>query len=363
MRIPLSKPWIGPEEREAVLRVLDSGVLVQGPEVEALEREWAAACEAEHAVATSSGTTALHVALLAHGVGPGDEVITTPFTFIATTNAILHAGATPVFVDVEEDTFNIDATLIEAAITKRTKAILPVHVFGQPCDEDAIGAIARKHGLVVIEDAAQAMGARFGEKPIGSFHTTCFSLYATKNVMAGGEGGMITTGDPEIARRCRMLRSHGRERKEDPQMLGFNYRMSELHAAITRAQLRTQATATARRSANATLLSAGLGDVVTVPISRHGRTSAWHQYTVRVAETARDHLINRLHDSGCGAATFYRKPAHHHAFVIRGAVCGKLPSCDSLARRVFSIPVHQYLVNAELQEIIATVRRFAPALR
>lgn len=353
MRIPLSKPWIGPEEKEAVLRVLDSGILVQGPEVAALEEEWARACEAKFAVATSSGTTALHLALLAHGIGPGDEVITTPFTFIATVNAILHVGATPVFVDIEEDTFNLDATQIEAALSPKTKAIMPVHVFGQPCDLDAITEIAKHHGLVVIEDAAQAMGARFGEKAIGSFHTTCFSLYATKNVMAG-EGGMITTGDAAIARKCRMLRSHGREKKEDPQMLGFNFRMSELHAAIGRCQLARLEEATRRRTENASALSIGVAQLVHGPAVRPRRSSAWHQYTVRVAHR-RDAVVERLHALGCGAAVFYRTPAHRVAHVTGASRSGPLPVCERASCEVMSLPVHPRLEADETGEVIRAV--------
>ena len=210
--IPVSKPYIGEEEKQAVMAVLDSGMIVQGPRVAEFEKQFAAVCGTKYAVATSSGTTALHLAMLAHGIGPGDEVITTPFTFIASVNSILYAGATPVLVDIEEDTFNIDPQAVEKAITPRTKAILCVHLFGHLCDMDALQAIADKHGLVIIEDACQSVGGLYKGKAAGSFGTGTFSLYATKNVMSV-EGGMITTNDDHIADQCRLLRSHGMRRR------------------------------------------------------------------------------------------------------------------------------------------------------
>lgn len=354
--IALAKPWIGAEEREAVLRVLDSGVLVGGPETRALEQEWAAACEAELAVATSSGSTALHLALLAHGIGPGDEVITTPFTFVATVNAILHAGATPVFVDIEEDTFNLDAQRVAAAVTSRTKAIMPVHVFGQPCDLDAMGAFAAAAGLVVIEDAAQAMGARYDGRPIGSRHTTCFSLYATKNVMSG-EGGMITSNDGEIAKRCRMLRSQGRESKEEPQMLGFNARMSEVHAALGRASLRRLPEATARRQKNAARLTDSFKGVagLTPPSTRPGRDHVWHQYTVQI-ESNRDVVAAQLREAGVGAGVFYRTAAHRFPFVPkRDRAAAELSVAEGVCERVLSLPVHPLLSEPDLEQVATSL--------
>ena len=210
--IPISRPQISEAEKKAVLEVLDSGMLAQGPRVARLEERFAEVCGTRYAVATSSGTTALHIALLAHDIGPGDEVITTPFTFMATVNSILFVEAKPVLVDIEEETFNINSALIETAVTPRTRAIIPVHLYGYPCDMDAVMDIARQHNLLVIEDAAQAIGATYKGKPMGSFGTGCFSLYATKNV-AAGEGGVITTDDEALAERCRMLRSHGMRRR------------------------------------------------------------------------------------------------------------------------------------------------------
>ena len=202
-----------------MIEVLESGMLVQGPRVAALEDAFTRITGARHAIATSSGTTGLHLALLAHGIGPGDEVITSPFTFIASVNAILFTGATPVFADIDEATFNIDPKWIEAAITPRTKAVMPVHLYGQPCDMDEISAIARKHGVLLLEDAAQAIGATYRGRHVGTFGTAVFSLYATKNVMTG-EGGMITTDDDHVADQARLLRNHGMRNRYEYEMLG-----------------------------------------------------------------------------------------------------------------------------------------------
>ena len=234
--IPISKPYIGDAERQAVLEVLDSGMLAQGPKTALLEAKFAAVCGVKHAVATSNGTTALYLALLAHGIGPGDEVITTPFTFIASVNSIIFTGARPVFADIDPETFNISPARVESAITPRTRAIMPVHLFGLPCDMNALTDIARRHGLSLIEDAAQAVGADYHGRRVGSFGTGCFSLYATKNVMSG-EGGMITTDDEAIANQCRLLRSHGMARRYYHDMLGYNFRLTDLHAAIGVAQI------------------------------------------------------------------------------------------------------------------------------
>ena len=210
--IPIARPLLGAEEREAVSRVLTSGQLAQGEQVAAFEQRFAQLCQTREAVALSSGTAALHLALLAHQIGPGDEVITTPFSFAATANTILRVGAMPVFVDIEPDTYNLDPAQVEAAITPRTKAIMPVHLYGNPCDMDRLEALAAQHDLIIIEDACQAHAAAIRGKPVGSFGTGCFSFYATKN-MTTGEGGMITTNNPEIAARARLLRNHGQERR------------------------------------------------------------------------------------------------------------------------------------------------------
>jgi dTDP-4-amino-4,6-dideoxygalactose transaminase len=333
-------------------------MLAQGPRTAAFEQAFAHFCGVRHAIATSSGTTALHLALLAHGIGPGDEVITTPFTFIATANAILFTGARPVFVDVEADTFNINPALIEAAITPRTRAILPVHLYGYVCDMAALQAIADRHRLVIVEDACQAVGATFQGRKAGSFGVGCFSLYATKNMMSA-EGGMITTGDDTIAERCRLLRSHGMKRRYEYEMMGYNFRMTDIHAAIGLAQLERLPAFNKRRQANAAYLNSHIHSVHT-PRVRLDYDHVWHQYTIRVPdEIDRDHALERLAAAGVGAAVFYPIPAHKHPYMreIIGEVA--LPVSEQLAREVISLPVHPGLTAAELDTIVAAVNGLA----
>jgi len=354
--IPISKPIISDAEKQAVIEVLESGRLAQGPRVAQLEERFAQLCGTRYAVATSSGTTALHLALLAHGIGPGDEVITTPFTFIATINAILFVGAKPVLVDIEEETFNIDPALIEAAVTPRTRAIIPVHLYGYPCDMDPILEVARRHGLAVIEDAAQAVGATYKGRPVGGFGTACFSLYATKNVMSG-EGGMITTDDPEVAERCRMLRNHGMRERYQYEFLGYNFRMSDLHAAIGLVQMDRLEEFAARRRANAAYLSGHIRSVLT-PTVREGYGHVWHQYTVRVGEGRdRDEAVRRLNEAGVGTGVFYPRPAHHHDYVRQVVGEISLPVAERLSREVISLPVHPALSQADLERIVEAVNR------
>lgn len=351
--IPVSRPMIGEAEKTAVLEVLESGLLAQGPRVAQLEEQFAQVCGTHYAVATSSGTTALHIALLAHGIGPGDEVITTPFTFIATVNAILFVGAKPAFVDIEK-TFNINPTLIEAAITSRTRAIIPVHLYGYPCDMDVVMDIARQHDLVVLEDAAQAIGATYRGKPVGSFGTGCFSLYATKNV-AAGEGGIITTDDEALAERCRMLRNHGMRRRYHHEFLGYNFRMTDLHAAIALAQMDRVEEFTARRRANAAYLSAHITSVVT-PQVREGYEHVWHQYTVRVdSGRDRDTAVRQLNEAGVGTGVFYPVPAHQHGYIRDVVGDVRLPVAERLAKEVLSLPVHPGLGQADLEQIVKAV--------
>ena len=355
--IPLSKPYIGDEEKQAVLEVLESGMLAQGPRVARLEAAWAQACGVKHAIATSNGTTALHVALMAHGIGAGDEVITTPFTFAASVNSILYVGARPVFVDVEADTFNINPALLADAITPRTKALMPVHLFGLPCDMDAITAIARRHNLLIIEDAAQAIGAEYRGKRAGSFGTGCFSLYATKNVMSG-EGGMITTDDDDLAQACRLLRSHGMARRYYHDVLGYNFRMTDLHAAIGLAQLNRLDEFTRQRRANAAYLNARLESVVT-PKAPEGYGHAWHQYTVRVNRGRnRDTAVKQLNEAGIGTGLFYPIPVPRQQHLVNLGLGGAhTPVADQLAQEVVSLPVHPLLSQADLEKIVLEVNR------
>ncbi len=354
--IPISKPYLGEAEKKAVLEVLDSGMLAQGPRTAKLEERFAQVCGVKHAIATSSGTTALYMALLAHGIGPGDEVITTPFTFIASANSILFTGARPVFVDVDDATFNINPALIEQAITPRTKAIMPVHLYGCVCDMDALQAIADKHGLKIVEDACQAVAATYRGRAAGSFGTGCFSLYATKNVMSG-EGGVITTNDDLIAEQCRMLRNHGMKRRYYHEMLGYNFRLSDLHAAIGLAQMDRLADFTEKRRANAAYLSANLKTVVT-PKLKVGYGHVWHQYTVRVdGGRDRDAAVKQLNEAGVGTGIFYPVPAHQQGYMqeIVGKV--EMPVAERLAKEVLSLPVHPQLSQADLETIVREVNK------
>jgi dTDP-4-amino-4,6-dideoxygalactose transaminase len=361
--IPISKPYLGEEEQQAVSDVVASGMLAQGPRTAALEERFAAVCDTAYAVATSSGTTALHVALLAHGIGPGDEVITTPFTFIASVNSILFTGARPVLVDIEPDTFNLDPEHVAAAITEHTRAIMPVHLFGYPCNMHAILELARKHDLAVIEDAAQAIGADYQGQRVGSFGTGCFSLYATKNIMSG-EGGMITTNDADIAERCKMIRNHGMQRRYYHDMLGYNFRMSDLHAAIGLVQIERLNDFTARRRANAAYFNTHLHGVAT-PTVRAGYNHVWHQYTIRLPDqqdgTRRDAIVEQLKEAGVGTGIFYPLPAHHQPHLQgTGLEHLQLPVAEQAAREVLSLPVHPHIRQADRETIVREVNRICP---
>jgi perosamine synthetase len=355
--ISISKPYIGDAEKQAVLEVLESGMLVQGQRTAKLEEKFAGVSSTRFAVATSSGTTALHIALLAHGIGAGDEVITTPFTFMASVSSILYTGARPVFVDIEDGTFNIDPNLIEAAITPHTKAIMPVHLYGYPCDMDAIMAIAEKHHLSIIEDACQAVGADYKGKRVGSFGTGCFSLYATKNIMSG-EGGMITTSDEAFAQKCRMLRNHGMQRRYYHDILGYNFRMTDLHAAIGLAQIERLAGFTAKRRENAAYLNAHIHSVVT-PAVKPGFDHVWHQYTIRVDRGRdRDAAVKQLNDAGVGTGIFYPLPAYRQPPIIAmGLGNTSLPVTERVVKEVISLPVHPQVSQADLETIAAEVNK------
>lgn len=356
--IPISQPLIDQEDKEAVLAVLDSGMLAQGQQTALLEEKFAEICGTTYAVATSSGTTALHLALLAHGIGPGDEVITTPFTFIATINSILFTGARPVFVDIEEDTFNLNPHQIKNAISARTKAILPVHLYGHPCEMKTILKIATEHNLIVIEDAAQAVGAQYHNRPTGSFGTGCFSLYATKNITSA-EGGVITTDDPAIAEHCRLLRNHGSRRRYQHRMLGYNFRISDVHAALGVAQTRKLPTLASQRHQNAEYLNQNLTGAIT-PTTRTGCRHAWHQYTIRIEEglERRNQIKQQLQEAGINTGIFYPTPAHQHAYLKKfGVNRYHLPIAERLANEVLSLPVHPKLSRLDLEKIVREVNR------
>ena len=355
--INMAKPQIGKEEKRAVLEVLDSGIIAQGPRVKAFEEAFAAMCSVKHAIATTSGTTALHTAMLAHGIGAGDEVITSAFTFIASANSVLYVGARPVFVDIAPSTFNINPTLIEAAITPRTKAILPIHLYGLPCDMAPIMAIAKKHNLVVIEDACQSHGAEYKGQRVGSFGSGTFSLYPTKN-MTSGEGGVITTNDAAIDEECRVVRQHGMRKRYYHDELGFNFRMTDIHAAIGLEQLKKLAHFNEVRQANASFLNTHLRGVV-VPCVPEGRTHVYHQYTVRVPGGKRDALRTYLQEHGVGSEVYYPVPIHQQTFYVQDLGYNQsLPETERAAQEVLSLPVHPGLSPADLETIVAAVNDF-----
>lgn len=353
--IPIAHPLIGDEEKQAVLAVLESGQLAQGAVVEEFENNFAAWIGVKHAIATSNGTTALHVALLAHDISEGDEVITSPFTFIASANSVLYTGARPVFVDIEPDTFNIDPNLIEAAITPRTKAIMPVHLYGNPADIVAIQKIADRHGLAIIEDAAQAHGAKAHGQKVGSFGTGCFSFYPTKN-MTSGEGGMITTNDDTIADLARLLRAHGARERYKHELLAYNFRMTNIHAAIGNAQLAKVDDWTRVRQQNAARLTELLDGAVVTPVKREWAEHVYHQYTVRIPGGRMD-LPERLARQGVGTGVHYPIPVHHQPMYRDLGYTGSLPNAEQAAREVLSLPVHPSLTDEDLVNIADAVKR------
>ena len=355
--INIAAPQMGDEEKQAVLEVLDSGILAQGPRVAAFEQAFAEFCGVKHAIATSSGTTALHTALLAHGIGEGDEVITSSFTFIASANSVLYTRAKPVFVDLDPVTFNLDPALIEAAITERTRAIMPVHLFGLCADMDPILAIAEKHNLAVIEDACQSHGATYQGKPAGSFGTGTFSLYPTKN-MTSAEGGMITTNDDALDTECRIIRQHGMRRRYYHDDLGFNFRMTDVHAAIGLEQLKKLPKFNAARQRNAAFLSEHLSGVITPQIPE-GREHVFHQYTVRVPDGQRDELIEHLKANEIGCGVYYPVPVHQQSYYTKELGYDQsLPITEQAALEVLSLPVHPGLSPADLETIVDAVNSF-----
>ncbi|HEX7171823.1 MAG TPA: DegT/DnrJ/EryC1/StrS family aminotransferase [Candidatus Limnocylindria bacterium] len=357
--IPIARPQMGEEEKEGVWEAMAAGSLAQGPRVRAFEEAFATFIGAGHAVATSSGTTALHLALLGYGIGEGDEVITVPFTFIASANSILYTGARPVFVDIHDETFTMDTHLIEDAITPRTRAIMPVSLYGLPAPMTAISEIAARHGLAVIEDAAQAHGAAIGERKSGTWGAGAFSFYPTKN-MTTGEGGMLTTDDAELAERVRLLREHGMKVRYHHDVVGYNFRMTDLAAAIGLAQLPKLPAYNQRRRAIAARYDAELRGVLTPPVPP-GVTHVYHQYTIRVRE--RDAFAERLKEQGVGCAIYYPIPVHRQKpFVALGYGSESYPVTDRLTAEVLSIPVHPSLTDDEVATVIGAVNRTAAAL-
>lgn len=360
--IPIAKPNISKSEINEVIRVLKSGELGQGKYVEKFENDFAKFIGTKYAVAVSNGTVALQLALLALGIGKDDEVITTPFTFIASSNAILYTGAKPVFVDISLDTFNINPNLIEAKISSKTKAIIPVHLYGLPADMKKISALAKKHHLFVIEDAAQAHGAKINSRIVGSFgDLAAFSFYPTKN-MTTGEGGIITTNNANLAKKIKILRNHGMQKKYHHEILGFNFRMTNIQAALGIHQLKKLPLFNKKRTENAKFLTDNLSGIdsiqtPTVPISL---THVFHQYTILIKDgrEKRNQLSKYLSQNGIATMIYYPIPIHKQKFVQKLYHNIKLENAEYASSCVLSLPIHPLVTKNNLNRIVKVIKAF-----
>lgn len=365
--IRINQPIIGKEEIDAATEVLKSGFLTEksgmGPRVLEFEKDFARYVGAKHAVAVNSGTAALHAAVLVAGVKPGDEVILPSFTFHATAEVVLLAGGEPVFADIDPDTYNISAETVEAVMTRNTKVIMPVHLYGLPADLNPLKKLARERSVTLIEDAAQAHGAEYNGSKIGSIgDLTCFSFYAGKN-MTTGEGGIITTNDDDYSEKLRMIRSHGEQRPYWPTTVGNNYRMTELLAAIGVAQLKKLPSFLERRRKNAQWLGEKIGVLgkVVPPKEPEGRKHAWYLYTLRLHggnAGKRNKVIEKLRSRNIEAAVYYESPLHMlPLYRERSTARRPLPETEKACRQVFSLPVHPKLADSDLQYIFDTLKR------
>ena len=356
--IPAARPEIGDQERAAVDRVLASGGLAQGPEVAAFEDEFSQLAVAGiHCVAVNSGTSAQHLALLAAGIGPGDEVIVPSFTFAATANSVALTGATPVFVDIDPATFCISLDAVRAAITPKTRAIMPVHLYGHPADLEGLVALCSQHDLHLIEDAAQAHLATLADKPVGTWGLAgSFSFYPTKN-MTSGEGGMVTTHDESLSRTVRLLRNQGQERRYENEIVGLNNRMTDIHAAIGRVQLTKVVKWTRQRQENAAHFDSELRGVVTPQVAPRA-THVYHQYTIRIVDHDRDRFADELAKLGVGTGVYYPIPNHRLPAYNRTL---DLRHTEQAAREVLSLPVYPSLSEFERETVVNSVNKVASA--
>ena len=358
IKVSIAKPIIGDEEIENVVEVMKSGMIAQGPKVEEFEQKFADWVGAEYGIAVNSGTAALHTALLACGIGPEDEVITSPFTFIASGNSILYTGAKPVFADIDLKTYTLNPDAIEGLITENTKAILPVQLYGQSANMDRINEIAEKHGLMVIEDAAQAHGATCNGKKVGSIgDMSCFSFYPTKN-MTTSEGGIITTDDEDLAENARVFRAHGASVRYHHDEIGYNFRMTDIAAAIGLAQLDKIDGFNEKRIENANYLNEGLKDVdgIVTPYCAYGSKHVYHQYTIRVEKGDRDDWVDIINDCGVGTGIHYPIPLYNQPIYRSLGVEGNCPNAEIAADNVISLPVHPSLTKDDLDLVIEAVK-------
>ena len=353
--INIAKPVIGEEEIKAVSEVLKSGMLAQGEKVKEFEENFSKYIRVKHSVATSSGTTALQTALICHDIKNDDEVITTPFTFVATANSILSVNAKPVFVDIERDTFNINPDLIQEKITKKTKAIMAVSLFGLMPDMDKISQIAKDNNLILVEDVAQAHGAEFKQKKAGSFGTGCFSFYPTKN-MTTSEGGLITTNDEKFAEKCRMTINHGSKIRYQHEVFGLNFRMTNIAAAIGIEQLKKLDYLNNKRIENAKYLIKNLKDSnLILPKVKENYKHVFHQFTIMVEN--RDEILKKLSEKGIKGDIFYPKPVFEQPLYKNLGYTGKeFRVVNEICSKVLSIPVHPSLTKEELDYITKTLK-------
>ncbi|NJE05726.1 DegT/DnrJ/EryC1/StrS family aminotransferase [Thermococcus sp. M36] len=363
--IPIAKPLIGDEEINAVVEVLKSGMLAHGKEVEAFEREFANYLGARHGIAVANGTAALDVALKALKIRPGEEAITTPFTFIASATSILFQGAKPVFADIDPDTYNLDPDDVLEKITEKTKAILVVHLYGQPADMKVFTEIAEDYNLYLIEDCAQAHGAKFEGKKVGTFgHIAAFSFYPTKN-MTTGEGGMVVTNDDELARRAKLIRSHGQAEKYLHVELGYNLRTTNIAGAIGRIQLRKLDEWNRIRNENAERLSEGIRKIqgLVPPYVDPRVYHVFHQYVIRIEDDfpmSRDELMTKLRERGIGTAVHYPMPVHHQPlFQKLGYEKDCCPNAIEASKKVLSLPVHPAVSDEDIAYILETLNELA----
>jgi perosamine synthetase len=357
-------PKIGEEEVEAVVKVMRSGPLTNalgaGPMVIQFEKKFAEFAGVKHAIAVNTGTAALHSAIIAAGVKQGDEVLLPSFTFVATAEAVVMAGGKPVFIDIDPETYHISPDEIEKAVTKKTKAVLPVDLYGLSVDTPPIRKIAVKHDLSVVEDAAQAHGATFAGKPAGFFaDAASWSLYASKNITTG-EGGVVTTDNDEMAETLRLIRTHGEKAKYTSLMLGYNYRMSEIQAAIGLVQLQKLPTFVAKRRKNAKRLTKLLAssDRLQLPRETQERQHSWYLYTVRLqnaTENERNKIVEELKKKGIGAEAYYSNPVHLMPYYRESFGRRKLPETEKAAQQVFSLPIHPGVTEKQVNYIGETV--------
>ena len=353
------------EVAQAIQRVCDSGRFIMGPDCEQLEQSVASYCQVPHAVACASGSDALLLALMAYGIGRGDEVLMPSYTFFATASAAWRLGAKPVFVDIDPVSFNVSPRHLESLITPATKAILPVHLYGQCADLRAIGAIARRHHLPVIEDAAQAIGAEFEGRRAGSIgEIGCLSFYPTKNLGCFGDGGLVTTGDAQIAERLRLLRAHGMQPRYHHQVVGINSRLDTLQAAVLNVKLRYLEGWTAGRQANARRYSemfaaCGMDRVLGLPVLSVNGRHVWNQYVIRVPDGRRDLLRTFLAEQKIGTEIYYPVPLHLQAcFESLGYSPGSLPESERAARETLALPIFPELTAAEQQVVVQAISTF-----